>query len=311
MARPFRFGSFTLGGTSIGELTELARKAEDLGFSTLTLPDHFDGQLAAAPALAAVAGVTTTLRIGTLVYANDYRHPVVLAKEAATLDVLSEGRFELGLGAGWMTADYEQSGIAQDGPGTRIERLDEAIDVLDGLFADGPFTYEGEHYRIGGLDGLPKPVQRPRPPLMLAGGGRRMLGLAARRADIVGINVNLSSGRPEGDAWGADTTRDRFLLKAEWVREAAGRRFDDIELHCQNYIAMITDDREGVLEETAPIFDITPDEAAASPQLLIGSVDEVVDQLEERRELLGISYVHIPLDSAEDFAPVLARLAGT
>lgn len=311
MARPFRFGSFTYGGTSSKELADLAHKAEDLGFSTLTMPDHFDGQLAPLASLSAVAAATTTLRIGTSVLCNDYRHPVVLAKEVATLDVLSDGRFELGLGAGWMTADYEKAGIQQDSGGTRIERLAEAIDVLDGLFADGVFSYSGEHYQIKDLDGLPKPIQRPRPPLKLAGGGKRMLSLAAERADIVGINVDLSSGLADGPAWGGDTTRERFVQKAAWVKEAAGSRYDEIEVHCQNYITTVTDDRDAVLEETAPIFGISPAEAGESPQLLIGSVGELVDQIEEQRELLGITYVHTHLSTADDFAPVVARLAGT
>ena len=177
------------------EFTELARKAEALGFSTLFVPDHFvDHELAPTVALAHAAAVTDTLRVGPLVLGNDYKHPVVLAREAATLDLLSDGRLELGIGAGWMTVDYEKAGMPLDSPGVRIARLAESITVLKGLFADGPFTFHGEHYRVTDLDGQPKPVQRPHPPFIIGGGGPKILALAAREAQIVGINANLRSG---------------------------------------------------------------------------------------------------------------------
>ena len=185
--RAFRFGLQLATATSAKDWAEQAKRAEDLGFSSLLMPDHFGDQLAPIAGLMAAADATTSLRIGALVHDNDYRHPVVLAKESATLDLLSDGRLELGVGAGWMNTDYEQSGIPKDPAGVRIERLEEALDILDGLFADGPFDYQGQHYTITGLDGLPKPLQKPRPPLIIGGGGKRVLSLAARRADIVGI----------------------------------------------------------------------------------------------------------------------------
>src|SRR5215469_6245 len=189
--RRFRF-AVQVGHTATGqEWADLAREAESLGYASLSMPDHFGEQFAVGPALAAAAAATTTLRIGTLVYDNDYRHPVVLAKEAATLDVLSGGRLELGLGAGWQTTDYEQSGIPCDPVGVRIDRMVEGLRVLKGLMADGPFSFQGEHYAVAGLDGLPKPVQRPHPPVLIGGGGRRILGIAGREADIVGIGVNM------------------------------------------------------------------------------------------------------------------------
>src|SRR5690242_9042805 len=178
--RRFRFGVACSKGRSRKEFTELARKAEALGYSTLFVPDHFvEHDLAPTVALAHAAAVTDNLRVGTFVLGNDYKHPVVCAREMATLDLLSDGRLELGIGAGWMTADYEKAGIPLDRPGVRIARLAEAITVLKGLFAEGPFTFEGEHYRVTDLEGMPKPVQRPGPPFLIGGGGRKILGLAA------------------------------------------------------------------------------------------------------------------------------------
>src|SRR5918995_4714854 len=178
--RPFRFGIQLSHASSGAEWLELARKAEDLGYSTLFVPDHFGNQVAPVAALTGAASATTGLRVGPLVLDNDYRHPVVAAKEMATIDRLSGGRLEFGIGAGWMASDYEQSGIALDPPGVRVSRLEEALDVFDGLFAPGPFSLQGKHYQLAGLDGLPKPVQQPRPPLLIGGGGQRMLTLAGR-----------------------------------------------------------------------------------------------------------------------------------
>src|SRR5918993_3064848 len=186
--RPFRFG-IQLGSAPPGtDWASVAREAEDLGYSTLFMPDHFGDQLAPVPALATAAEATTTLRVGPLVLDNDYKHPVVTAKEMATLDVLSGGRLELGIGAGWMASDYEQSGITMDPAGERVERLEEAVAVLKGLFAPGAFSTDGKHSRIAALKGLPKPVQSPGPPLLIGGGGPRGLALARRGGDIVGIN---------------------------------------------------------------------------------------------------------------------------
>src|SRR5688500_8697486 len=187
-ARPFRFGVQLSSAPSGAEWATLARRAEDLGYSSLFLPDHFGAQLAPVPAMQAAADATTSLKVGCLVFDNDYKHPVVLAKEVATIDVLSGGRVELGIGAGWMNSDYEQSGIQHDRAGVRIDRMEEGIAVMKGLFGEGPCSYEGAHYRVTAMDGLPKPVQRPHPPLLIGGGGKRVLSIAGREADIVGIN---------------------------------------------------------------------------------------------------------------------------
>src|SRR5215203_1333818 len=199
--RKFRFGVQTQGAENAAAWREQARRIEDLGYSTLFMPDHFvDTRFAPMVAISVAAAVTTTLRIGMLVLGNDYKHPAVVAKESATLDVLSDGRLELGIGAGWMITDYEQLGMQYDSAGTRIERLAEAIDVIKGSFGEGAFTYDGKHYRIKGYDGLPKPVQQPRPPLLVGGGGPKVLRLAGREADIVGINPNLREGAVGPDA---------------------------------------------------------------------------------------------------------------
>ena len=310
MSRPFRFGLQASGPMTATEWAELARKAEDLGYSTLTCADHLDDQFAPIPALAAAAVATTTLRLGTLVLANDYRHPVVAAKDAATLDLLSDGRLELGLGAGWMTSDYEASGIPLDPAGVRIERMAEGLAVITGLFADGPLTFEGEHYVVRALEGFPKPVQRPHPPIVIGGGGPRVLRFAAQHADIVGINVNLAVGVIDQRA-GPNGTEEATQAKVDLVREAAGDRFDDIELQVRVHAVVVTDDRQGMAELLAPALGISPAAALASPHALAGTPDEIVDDLLARRERWGISYLGVSIDALDALAPVVATLAGT
>lgn len=290
--------------------TELARKSEDLGYSTLTLPDHFDGQMAPTPALAAAAAVTTTLRVGTLVYGNDYRHPVVLASEMATLDQLSNGRLEVGLGAGWMTTDYEAAGIPLDRPGVRIERMLESLTVIRGLFGEGPFSFSGDHYTITGLDLQPKPLQAPHPPILIGGGGPRMLRIAGREADIVGVNANLRSGAFDA-ASVSDATAENIAQKIEWVREGAGERFDDIELHARVHFVVFCDDRQATADGLAPMFGLTGDQALASPLALFGDPASMIADLVARREEFGFSYITVGAAEIDQFAPVVAELAGT
>ncbi|MEO5953821.1 MAG: TIGR03621 family F420-dependent LLM class oxidoreductase, partial [Chloroflexia bacterium] len=187
--RLFRFGVVSASTESRKDWVELARKAEDLGYSTFLLPDHFVNPLAAVPALSVAAAATTTLRVGSFVFDNDFRHPAMLAKEAATLDLLSDGRFEIGIGAGWHGPEYEQTGIPFDPPGVRVGRLEEAVAIIKKFFTGEPVTFAGNHYTINGLVGLPTSVQRPHPPIFLAGGGKRVLSLAGREADIVGLHL--------------------------------------------------------------------------------------------------------------------------
>jgi probable F420-dependent oxidoreductase len=310
VTRPFRFGIQHSGPCDRRSWRDFARRIEDLGYSTLTCADHLDDQFAPIPALTAAAAATSELRLGTMVLANDYRHPVVAAKDSATLDLISDGRLELGIGAGWMTSDYRSAGIALDPAGTRVDRLAEAVAVMKGLLGPGTLDHTGEHYRITDLDGLPKPVQRPHPPIVIGGGGPRVLALAGREADIVGINVDLRAGvideRAGPNATGAETDR-----KVAVIREAAGDRADDIELQVRVHIAAVTDDRTGMAHALAPALGIEPDAAMESPHAVVGSIDQICDQLVERRERWGISYLGLSVDAVDGFAPVVARLAGT
>ncbi|MEQ8839570.1 MAG: TIGR03621 family F420-dependent LLM class oxidoreductase [Acidimicrobiales bacterium] len=310
MTHPFRFGVQMNTATDGTSWSDTARRIESLGFSTLVMPDHFEDQLAVGPALAVAAEATTTLRVGALVFGNDYRHPVVLAKDMATLDVLSGGRMEFGIGAGWMRTDYDAAGMSYDRPGERIERMLESIEIIRGLFGDGPVDFQGEHYSITGLDGRPKPIQSP-PPLLIGGGGKRMLTIAAQQADIVGITANLRAGAVGPDAV-ADITPARFDEKLAWVADAAGDRMDRIELNSLVMTTQIVDDQQAAIEATAAMFGLDPADAAASPLLLIGSVDQIVRQLEERRERWGFSYFIVQgIETAMALEPVVARLAGT
>jgi probable F420-dependent oxidoreductase len=309
--RKFRFAVIAPKCNSGKELTEQARKAEALGYSSFFVPDHFiEHDLAPTVALAHIAAVTETLRVGPLVLGNDYKHPVVLAREMATLDLLSDGRLELGIGAGWMTADYDALGLQYDSHGTRIERLGEALAILKGAWGDGPFSLEGRHYKIKDYDGIPKPTQKPHPPILVGGGGPKLLRLAGREADIVGINPNLRAGEINREA-AQDTVASRTKQKIEWVREGAGDRFDDLELQIRYFVAAITDDRNGLAEAMAPAVGLDPHEALESGVAVVGTVDECCDILARRREEWGVSYVVLGDDQYEAFAPVVARLAGT
>ncbi len=307
--KPFRFGLQAAAPPPGTTWPDLARKVEDLGFATLTVSDHLDDQLALTPALMAAADATTVLRIGSLTYCNDFRHPVVLAKEAATIDRLSGGRLELGLGAGWMTTDYQQAGLVMDPPGTRIERLGEALEVITGLWDDGPVHVAGRHYRVDGLEGQPKPLQSPRPPILIGGGGRRVLSLAGRGADIVGLNIALPAGRIDERA-GPSSTHQATLDKVAWVREAAGPRFDQIELQVRVHLTMLSDDRPGVARAVGPALGVTPEEALESPYALVGTTEEIIEQCQVRRARYGISYVGVGLDAIDIMAPVVAALRG-
>lgn len=307
--RPFRFGVQAHRARSAAEWRERARRIESMGFDALYIPDHFDNQFAPFAALTSAAEATKRLRIGTLVLDNDYRHPVVTAKEAATLDVISEGRLDLGLGAGWMVDDYEQSGIRFDSAATRIERLEEAVRIIKGLFTGEPFSFAGKHYSVKGIEGSPVPLQKPRPPILLGGGGRKMLSFAAREADIVHINYDLREGRINPTLVKTGMA-DRTLEKVAWVQQAAGQRMDHIELAMTVFLASVTGDREGFAASVAAGIEAGPRDVLEMPHFLIGTVDEIADQLEQRRERYGFSNVVLPGAAAEQLHPVVARLAG-
>lgn len=308
-ARRFRFGIQLSNAPSGADWAALARQAEDLGYDTLFMPDHFGDQLAPVPALMAVADATTELRVGALVFDNDYKHPVVLAKELATIDVLSGGRLEVGLGAGWMQSDYDQSGIPMDSAGVRVSRMEEGIAVIKGCFAPGPFSYKGEHYAISEYDGLPKPAQTP-PPFLIGGGAKRVLSIAAREAQIVGINPSIHSGRVDAAAAqnGASAETDQKLA---WVRDAAGDRYADLEINLLQFAGIVTDDRKGTTEMMAPLFGLPPEELDDYPHVCIGTTDEIAASLEARRERWDVSYIVFQGDTMVPMAPVVAKLRGT
>ncbi|MEP7190796.1 MAG: TIGR03621 family F420-dependent LLM class oxidoreductase [Roseiflexaceae bacterium] len=292
------------------------RRVEALGYSTFLIrdhfaPDYFGDQFAPFAALTAAACATTSLRVGTLVFDNDYRHPVMLAKEAATLDLLSGGRLELGLGAGWLQSEYDQAGMQYDPPGVRIARLGEAIAVLKGLFAEAPLTFAGTHYSINNLNGFPKPTQRPHPPILIGAGHKRMLMLAGREANIVGIlTTSVATGRVVDDPLAR--MADRVAEQIAWVREGAGARFDEIELSTVATL-IITDQRRARTEQwirERGWNGVTAEQVWDMPAVLIGSVEQLADDLHRWREQLGFSYYVVSDQSAEAAAPLVARLAG-
>jgi len=308
--RSFRFGvqlTHPLGDRS---WADTARHLESLGYDALHLPDHFGDQLAPMPAMMAAAAATTSLKVGALVLDNDYKHPVVTAKELATIDVLSGGRVEVGLGAGWMTSDYEQSGIPLDPPGVRVSRMEEGIAVLKGLFSDDPVDFSGDHYQLSGLEGTPTPVQRPHPPFLIGGGGKRVLSIAAQEADIVGINPSMKAGVIGPEA-AADATAEATDRKVGWVREVAGDRWERIELNMLVMAAIPTDDRPGTAAMMGDLFGVDADAALEVPHLWIGSDDEICADLERRRDRWGVSYYVLQGDACEAMAPVVQRLTGT
>lgn len=305
----FRFGVQANGAVDASAWRELARRTEALGYSCLTMPDHFSDQLAPVPALAVAAEATSTLRVGALVWDNDYKHPVVLAKEVATMDVLSGGRVELGIGAGWMRSDYDQSGIAYDPPGVRVDRMIEGVDVMLGCFAEGPFSFSGEHYRIADYDARPLPVQRPHPPLLIGGGGPRVLTYAASVADIVGINATLTAGAVGPEAI-ATMTAEAVDAKVDVVRRGAGARMAEIEMNVRAFMVQVTHDAVAASERIAGAIGVPAAMVDETPFALIGPPAKLVEDLLSRRERWGFSYVIVGAEDVESFAPVVAELAG-
>lgn len=314
--KPFRFGVIDEQPGSAPEWFAAAQRTEALGYATLLLRDHFitepfGDQFAPFPALMAAALATTTLRVGTLVCDNDYRHPVMLAKEATTLDLLSGGRLELGLGAGWLRAEYEAAGMDFAPNGLRVARFAEAVQIIKGLFADAPLIFTGEHYQVQGLTNFPRPAHRSGPPLLIGGGKRRMLTLAGQYADIVGLlTTSVARGALE------DGTEERLApavaQKLDWIRAGAGRRFEAIELSLIPTV-IIDADREGAIERliaTRGWHGVTTADVAAMPSVLVGTVAQISETLWERRERFGFSYYIVGDAQREACAPLVAALAG-
>jgi probable F420-dependent oxidoreductase len=315
MTRPFRFAVITSKVPDANAWRARARRAEELGYSTLLMPDHFQDQLAPLTALATAAAVTERLRVGTLVFDNDYRHPVVLAKELATLDLLTGGRVEVGMGAGWKRSDYDEAGMPYDAPGIRIDRMVEAIDIMRALWqSTEPVHYAGKHYRIDGAVGTPAPSSPGGPALCIGGGGRRLLSIAARVADIVAVNATMTSGKLDASV-AATASPAAFDEKLGWVRDAAAAcgRSDDIELQCHCAFVSVTtsdDERDSILTAMAPAFGCDVADARDIPLTMIGSVSDIVETVQRRRDRWGFSYTVVPDDAMEAFAPVVAELAG-
>jgi probable F420-dependent oxidoreductase len=320
--RPFRFGLQAFTAHSASQWRDTVRQAEDLGFSTLFTCDHYFGpgdiaeasnhrpvELAPLSAIAVAAAWSRTLRVGCRVWCCDYHHPVVLAKEMATLDLLSDGRLEVGLGAGWIEAEYQGLGIPMDSPGTRIERLEEYVQVLRAHFTGEPVQVQGRHVQVSGFEGRPLPVQRPHPPIMIGGGSPKVLRLAGRLADVVSLNYDNSSGRLGPSAF-ASSRQNATRQKLDWVREGAGDRFDHIEIEIGLYAVEVTDQRREGLEAIARRFGMSLDEAENSPHVAVGTIEEICETLQQRREAFGISYLTVAERNLEAFAPVVQHLAG-
>ncbi|CAB4368252.1 MAG: TIGR03621 family F420-dependent LLM class oxidoreductase [Actinobacteria bacterium] len=306
--RGFRFGVQVSKETTAKGWAELARRTEAAGYEVLTMPDHFTDQLAPIPALMAAASATSTLRVGALVFDNDYKHPVVLAKELATIDLLSEGRLEIGLGAGWMISDYEEAGMPYDSPKVRIDRFIEGIAVIRGAMADGAFSYSGDHYTITNYNGQPKPVQA-RPPLLIGGGGKRVLTYAAREADIIGINGTLTAGVVGPEAL-STMTAESVDEKVAIVAAAGAHRLNDIEMNIRTFFVKVTNDRAATIEGISSMFGVSAEMIDASPFALIGSVEQCIEQLLERRERWGFSYTIVGGENVDECAPIVAALRG-
>jgi probable F420-dependent oxidoreductase len=309
--KPFRFGVNVGPSRSRAEWIEKARWLEALGYDVLTVPDHLADFLAPMPALVCAAEATTSLRLGTNVLNNDFRHPVLVAREAATVDLLSDGRFELGLGAGHMQSEYDQAGLGFDKGGTRVDRLTEAVTVIKGLLTGERLTFAGRHYRVTDHAIFPLPAQRPHPPIAISGNGRRLLSLAAREADIVGLSgITFRHGGtvPDLSGWKASGVDERLQL----VREVSGERYAGLELNVLVQRVVVIDDRRQAAEELARHWaELTPDEIIDSPYVLVGTVDQMIADLRARRERWRISYFTIFEPYSRAFAPVVAQLAGT
>lgn len=322
MSKPFRFGLQAYAPNSGREWRELARKAEATGFSSFHLADHIIGPgpaltatghpiqtVAAIPAMAVAAEATSTIKVGCRVLCVDYRNPVMLAKEVATLDFFSEGRLELGLGAGWLQNEYEAIGVPFDRPGIRIDRFEEVVALLRASFAEGELNINTPHVHAVGFEAVPKPFTKSGPPIMIGGGAKRILTIAGREADIVSLNFNNSSGKLGAEGIGSSTA-ELTDQKIQWIKDGAGSRFDQIEIEIAAYFTIVTPDGEGTRAKMAPMFGMTPEVFAEHPNALIGSVDEICDRIVERRERFGISYISFGASVIDAVIPVVERLAG-
>jgi probable F420-dependent oxidoreductase len=306
---PFRFGVNVYEAINREEWIAKAQKIEALGYDTLFVADHahtfppIAGMMAAATA-------TTTVRIGSNVFANDFRHPIMLGREVAAIDALSNGRVVFGLGTGFYRPDYDQSGIALDPPGIRVGRLEEAVQIFKGIFTTSPFSFSGQHYTVRDFSLAPAPVQQPHPPILIGGASPRILALAAREADIVGFNIRTT---PDGGFDPSSILLDPTLQKLAWVKQAAGARLEALEFSLYMLYVAVTNDRRGAAQQMVEAWDeagLSIDQVLQSPHALIGSVDDIVADLQQRREQYGFSHIVISDDKIDEFAPIVEQLTG-
>jgi probable F420-dependent oxidoreductase len=294
MAHPFRFG-VQVGELPADDWQQSVRRIESQGYSSIFLPDHFGKQWDPTTALAGIAAATERLKVGSLVYDVDYRHPVVFAKAAATLHLMSGGRHEFGIGAGWMETDYVEAGMPYDPPGIRISRLDEALQIITSMWNNERSSFEGDHYTIREIAQAANLGDRGRPPILIGGGGKRLLTLAGRFADIVGINPKMVAGKITSET-PADSAPEMVRKKVGWVRDGAtqaGRNPDDIEFNSLTFVVAISDDPSSLRTALAKSSGMTVEQVADCPLFLTGSAAEIRDRLEKRREETGISYIVI------------------
>lgn len=308
--RPFRFSVQLSGAASGKEWRDKARQVEDLGYTTLYIPDHFGDQWSPTIAMTIAAEATETLRVGALVYDVDYRHPITQAKEVATLDLATEGRTIFGFGAGWMKTDYEEAGMPYDSPGTRIDRMHEALKIMIDLWENGSCTFKGEHYTITDAKGFPRPHSTPRPSIVIGGGGKKVLTIAAQVADTIGVNPSMAAGVVGVEA-ARSAVAEEYRNRMQWIKDAAGDRFDSLDLQVLTFAVQIVPNRDEVIAQIAPLFDLTPEMAAEMPIALIGTEEQIVEQLLQRREEYGFNDIVVHGEEIETFAPIVAKLAGT
>ena len=304
---PFRFGVQAAVAPTMSAWRDQARTAEGLGYSTLYVSDHLDAQFGPLVATTVAAEATSTLHVGFGVLNNDLRNPVVLAKEIATLGLAAEGRVEVGLGAGWLRSDYDEAGIEYDEPAVRVDRLAESLAVMKTLWSEGKATSAGTHYAVGDAHCDPRPASPPR--IIVGGGSRRILTVAAEHADTVGVNTSLASGQ-KGDDLASQATFDHFDRCLAWVREGAGDRFNSIELQIMPVAVRVVASRRAAAR-TATMLGLPGEDALELPIVLIGTEDELCERLLERRERWGFTNIVVPGEAMESFAPVVARLAGS
>jgi probable F420-dependent oxidoreductase len=304
--RPFRFGVTAVHARDGAEWARKARRAEELGFSTLLVWDHLGDQLAPMPALMAAACATRTLRVGTYVLCNDFRHPALLAKEVATVDLLSGGRFELGIGAGWQEEEYRQVDIAFDPASLRVARLEEAVRLLKRLLGGEAASFQGEHYTIRELEATPRPLQRPHPPIMMGGARPRILRLAAREANIVSLKASTLPGGLL-DVRGTSVARIAGLVAH--VIEQAGDRANSLELQVRIQQVVVTADREGAARRLAAQYGCTPEDILSCVYLLVGSLEQIAETIRLRRHQLSLSYLVFDEHQSEQLAPLIATLS--